>query len=435
MANERGNRTIRVGALARVEGEGALYVKVKGGQVAEVRLNIFEPPRFFEALLRGRDFREAPDITARICGICPIAYQMSAVHALENALGVRVDGALRDLRRLIYCGEWIESHALHVVMLHAPDFLGYPDGIRMAQDHPEAVRRGLQIKKVGNEIMTLLGGREIHPINVRVGGFYRAPAAGELAPLAERLKWAREASLELVRWTSGFTFPELEHDYEFVSLRHPEEYPMNEGRIVSSNGLDIGAAEYDNTFTEEQVAHSHALHSKMNGRGSYLVGPLARYNLNFDRLSPLAKEAAHDAGLGSAVLNPFKSIVVRAVEILYACDEALRLIDRYEQPASPAIEVAPSETTGMAATEAPRGLLYHRYRIAADGAIREAKIVPPTSQNQSIMESDLRLFVSGHLDLPKTELRASCEQVVRNHDPCISCATHFIRLELDEAES
>ena len=237
-------RTIKVDLLARVEGEGGLFVKIKGDRVVEVKLNIFEPPRFFEALLRGRDFREAPDITARICGICPVAYQMSSVHAMEHALGVEVGGQLRELRRLLYCGEWIESHALHIYMLHAPDFLGYQDSIAIARQHPDIVKRGLQLKKVGNEIVSLLGGREIHPINVRVGGFYKLPSKQDFAALAERLKWAREAALETVWWVSGFPFPDFEQDYTFVSLRHPGEYPFNEGRIVSSAGLDIPARDY-----------------------------------------------------------------------------------------------------------------------------------------------------------------------------------------------
>lgn len=182
------SETIKVNYLARVEGEGGLYVKIKDNAVSEVKLKIFEPPRFFEAFLRGRHFSEAPDLTSRICGICPVAYQMSAVHALEDAFGLTVSGPLRALRRLIYCGEWLESHALHVFMLHAPDFLGYADALRMAQDHPEMVKLGLKLKKVGNDLVTFLGGREIHPINVRVGGFYRVPAKQELATLKERLK-------------------------------------------------------------------------------------------------------------------------------------------------------------------------------------------------------------------------------------------------------
>ncbi|HUZ71993.1 MAG TPA: Ni/Fe hydrogenase subunit alpha [Stellaceae bacterium] len=424
-------KTITVDYLARVEGEGGLKIVVRDGVVQNAELSIFEPPRFFEAFLRGRAFTEAPDITARICGICPVAYQMSAVHAMEHALGVTVAGPLRELRRLLYCGEWIESHTLHIYMLHAPDFLGYAGAVDMARDHADAVRRGLALKKAGNEIMTLIGGREIHPINVRVGGFYRVPRRREFEPLAERLKWARDAALETVRWTAGFDFPDRERDYAFVALRHDAEYPFNEGRILSSRGLDIEAAQWDEHFEETHVERSTALHARFRGGGSYLVGPLARYNLNFDHLSPLAQEAARAAGLGRSCANPYRSITVRAVEVLYACDEALRIIDAYDAPEQAAVAVAPRAATGFAATEAPRGLLYHRYRLDDDGTIAEARIVPPTSQNQASIEEDLANFVGGFLDLPDDDLRRRCEQTVRNYDPCISCSTHFLRLEMD----
>jgi len=427
------SKTIQVDYLARVEGEGALLVKLKGRQVADVKLKIFEPPRFFEAFLRGRNFSEAPDITARICGICPVAYQMSACHAMEDALGVKVEGPLRELRRLLYCGEWIESHTLHVYMLHAPDFLGYEDVIRLAKDHPSEVQRGLRLKKTGNEIVNLLGGREIHPINVRVGGFYRVTPKSELVSLAEKLKWARDAALETVRWVAKLPFPDFERDYEFVALRHPDEYPFNEGRLVSNKGLDIANREYEQHFIEEHVAHSNAWHSTLKDRGAYFVCPQARYNLNFDKLSPLAQEAARDAGLGPVCRNPFQSIIVRSVETLYACDEALRIIEAFEMPDKPAVDVESRVSVGYGCTEAPRGILYHRYRLDEHGAILDAKIVPPTSQNQKTIEADLRQFVPANLDMPKDKLQWQCEQAIRNYDPCISCATHFLKLHIERA--
>ena len=423
--------TIKVDYLSRVEGEGALLVKVAGQKVTDVKFRIFEPPRFFEAFLRGRKFDEAPDITARICGICPIAYQMGACHAMEDALGVKVTGPLRDLRRLIYCGEWIESHALHVYMLHAPDFLGYEDAIRMAKDHLAEVQRGLRLKKAGNAIVSLLGGREIHPVNVRVGGFYKVPGKRELAALSEELKWAREAALETVRWVATFSFPEFERDYEFVALRHPEEYPFNEGRLVSNHGLDISIREYEQHFAEEHVAHSNALHSRLKERDAYFVGPQARYSLNFDKLSPLAQEAALAAGLGKTCGNPFQSIIVRSVELVQACGEALRIIDRYEMPDAPAVKVEPHAGTGYGCTEAPRGICYHRYRLDERGIILDAKIVPPTSQNQKTIEADLWQFVPANIGMQKDKLQWRCEQAVRNYDPCISCATHFLKLDIE----
>jgi coenzyme F420-reducing hydrogenase alpha subunit len=424
-------KTIKVDYLARVEGEGAMDVRIRGGRVTEVRLRIFEPPRFFEAFLRGRRFSEAPDITARICGICPVAYQMSAVTAMEDVCGVQVEEPVRLLRRLLYCGEWIESHALHIYLLHAPDFLGYESAIHLARDHPEVVQRGLRLKKAGNDLMTLLGGREVHPINVRVGGFYRVPAKGDLAQVAEQLKWARDAALETVRWAGTLPFPDYEHDYEFVSLRHPQEYPIIEGRLVSTRGLDIAVREYDHHFVEEHIPYSNALHSRLRARGAYLVGPLARYNLNFDRLPAPVQEAAREAGLGPVCRNPFRSIVARSVEVLFACEEALRLIDLYEPPQQPFVEVPPRAGTGYGCTEAPRGILYHRYTIDAAGVITEAKIVPPTAQNQKAMEEDLREFVAPRVDLDHATLTWQCEQAIRNYDPCISCATHFLTLRLD----
>jgi coenzyme F420-reducing hydrogenase alpha subunit len=424
-------RTIKVDYLARVEGEGALYIKTTNGSVSDVQLKIFEPPRFFEAFLRGRKFTEAPDIVARICGICPVAYQMSSVHAMEEALGIRVEGTLRELRRLLYCGEWIESHALHVFLLHAPDFLGFQDAISMAKDHPDAVQKGLRLKKAGNAIVTLLGGREIHPINVRVGGFYKTPAKNELRSLTDDLNWARDAALETVRWASTLDFPDFEPEYEFVALRHPSEYPFNEGSLVSNMGLDIPVREYERHFVEEHVSYSNALHSVHKGSGPYLVGPLARYSLNSDRLSPLARQAAGDAGLGATCSNPFKSILVRGVEIVYACEEALRIIASYEPPDRPFVPANPRAGTGHGCTEAPRGILYHRYGIDEEGVIVDAKIVPPTSQNQKRIELDLRQLVPQYIDLPDKQLTWRCEQAIRNYDPCISCATHFLKLTID----
>jgi len=424
-------KIIKVDTLARVEGEGALYIKIKDNFVQDVRLKIFEPPRFFEAFLRGRDFKEVPDITARICGICPVAYQMSSVHAMENALGVKVDGPLRELRRLLYCGEWIESHVLHIFMLHAPDFLGYEDAIQMAKDHGSIVEQGLQLKKAGNDLVTRIGGREIHPVNVRVGGFYKVFKKREFDDLVERLKWARGAALETVRWASRLPFPEFEQDYEYVSIRHPEEYPFNEGRLVSSRGLDIDISEFDRHFEEQHVEHSNALHSVLKKRGAYFVGPMARFNLNFDRLSPLARDAAKQAGLPGTCNNPFKSIVVRSVEVLYAFDEALRILGNYEMPDRPCIEIEPKAGTGYGCTEAPRGTLFHRYTIDTTGKVLDAQIIPPTSQNQKTIENDLREFVSKYLDLPEDRLTWQCEQAIRNYDPCISCATHFLKLTMD----
>lgn len=424
-------RTIKVDYMARVEGEGAFHVRMVGGKVIEAKLNIFEPPRFFEAFLRGRSWTEVPDITARICGICPIAYMSSSITAMESIAGIKVDGQLRELRRLIYCGEWIESHVLHLAMLHAPDFLGYEDAIQMAADHPEVVQTALRVKKLGNTLMTVLGGREIHPINLRVGGFYRAPAVEELRALRPELEWAKGAAVDILELVSTFSFPDFERDYEFVAMRHPSEYPLWEGRIVSNKGLDIGLEEFFDHFEEEHVEHSTSLHSRLKGKEDYMVGPVARYNLNFDRLTPLCQELAVKHGLGEYCRNPFKSIQIRAIETVYAVEEAIRIIDAYEMPAAPAVPAKPRAGRGYGCSEAPRGICYHTYEIDERGIVLSARIAPPTAQNQKCIEEDLRLLVPTIADLPDDELTWKCEQAIRNYDPCISCSCHFLKLEIE----
>lgn len=426
-------KNIKVDYLARVEGEGGLSIKLKDDRVVDVQLRIFEPPRFFEAFLQGRSFMEVPDITARICGICPVAYQMSSCHAMESIAGVQVGGVLRELRRLLYCGEWIESHVLHTFMLHAPDFLGYPDAIQMAKDHPDLVKLALRLKKHGNDIMVRLAGREIHPINVRVGGFYRAPSRKELLSLVDDLKWSRDAALQALDVLAGLPFPEFEQDYEYVALRHPDEYPFNEGRLVSNKGLDIDIADYDEHFVEVHVAYSNALHSRLKKRDNYHVGPLARYNLNFDRLPDSVKKVAKAHKLEPPVNNPFKSIAVRGLETLFAVEEALRIIEAYEPPDTPYVEVVPRAGTGHGCTEAPRGILYHRYTLDDEGIVQAARIIPPTSQNQKTMENDLWHFVEHGIetDMEHDRLAYTCEQAIRNYDPCISCSVHFLKLDIE----
>ena len=428
--SERTER-IHVGALARVEGEGALHVRVRDGTVEEVRLEIYEPPRFFEALLRGRSYLEPVDITARICGICPIAYQMSAALAIEDACGVRVEGPIRDLRRLIYCGEWIESHALHIYLLHAPDFLGCDGAIEMARDHPDLVRSGLQLKKAGNALLELIGGRPVHPVNPCVGGFYRAPTRTELRTLLDPLERARETALATVRWAAALDFPDLRIDAELVSLAPPDEYPMFGERIRSTDSLDIPVSAFSQAFVEEQSDHSTALWSSHLGQ-PYLVGPLARFTLGSANLSADVRSEARAAGFEGGCRNPFQSIVVRALEVLEACGQAIGIIDSYEEPDPPRVQVPPRAGVGHGASEAPRGLLYHRYRIDAEGRIEEAVIVPPTSQNQRVIEEDVRRVVAAGLDSPREQLAWRCEQAIRNHDPCISCATHYLSLEFDQ---
>ncbi len=430
--SKTGTRTIKVDDLARVEGEGALYLRVRGEVIQDLKFRIHEPPRFFEALLQGRAYSEAPDITARICGICPIAYIMGATHAMEDALGVTVGGPLRDLRRLVYCGEWIESHVLHAFLLHAPDFLGYEDSISLSKDHPEVVKKALTIKKTGNEILEVIGGRAIHPVNLKVGGLYKNPSKDAVAALIPQLEEGLKIAEELTAFVSGLTFPDYRYDYTCVSLKHPDEYAITEGRLVSNKGMDISIAEFEQHFDEEHVEHSNALHGVAEATGgAYLTGPIARFNNNFDQLSPKAKKLAKKAGLDGYCDNPFQSIVVRMIETVYAFEEALRLAKAYDPSAVETIEIKPKAGEGFGCTEAPRGICYHGYALDKKGNITRAKIMPPTSQNQKQIERDLWGVVEKNLHLKDEDLKWRCEQTIRNYDPCISCATHFLKLTVE----
>lgn len=433
-----GGRTLAVDGLARVEGEGALRVEVRDGAVADVELRIFEPPRYFEEVLRGRPAADAPDLTARVCGICPVSYQLASCGAVEDATGVDVAASspgITALRRLIACGEWVQSHALHVTVLHAPDFTGFPDAVALAEVDPLSVRRGLALKHMGSRLIEVVGGRAVHPVNVRVGGFYRAPDPAEVAALAAPLRQAVADALETVAWVSGFDMPEVEGSYRFVALRPEEGYVAATGRVVTSEGLELDGPAFAELAVETEVPTSTARQARLGGRDAYLTGPLARYALLGDRLPAEAAAAARRAGLGAACTNPFRSIVVRAVEVVAACEEALALVEAYEPPDPPAVEVpAPrAGAVGVGLTEAPRGVLLHRYVLGGDGTMRAARLMPPTAQNQLAIEDDLFRVAEAGLDLSDDALTARCEQAVRNHDPCISCAAHFLDVTVERS--
>jgi sulfhydrogenase subunit alpha len=424
--------TIEVPALARVEGEGGLYIALKDGQAVEVRLDIYEPPRFFEGFLVGRFLQDVPDITARICGICPVAYQMSSVTALENALNVEVTPEAYALRRLMYCGEYIESHALHIYLLQAPDLLGMPSALDLAAVASDVVKTALRMKKVGNELLKAIGGRSVHPVNVCVGGFYRWPDAAPLKALLPELEWALEAAKEAVKWSVTLPFPELKIDYNYVAIHNPDEYGVIKGEVWSSTGSHLSVADFETRYLEEHVKHSNALHGYTSDGNHYLVGPISRLNLNHEQLLPEAKKALKDAGIKLPITNPYKSLIARAVELVHFYEEAIQLVKAYD-PSGPAhLDLKLKAGEGSGASEAPRGLLYHRYKIDEQGLIQFARIVPPTAQNLPRIEQDLFALAPQIVALPHDQATLTAEHLVRSYDPCISCATHFLKLKVED---
>lgn len=420
------NKTINVPILTRLEGHGALEITIENQKIDILELKIFEPPRFFEKLLEGRNFDELLDIVARICGICPVAYQMTAAHAVENCFGMNIDPWLHDMRRLFYCGEWLESHNLHIHFLALPDFLGYKSLTEMAKEYPDHVRKGLRLQNIGNEIIKLFGGRSVNPVGACIGGFYRAPTEVEVSLLLTKLQEHEKLAEGLVYWTTTLPFHENVQDFTCVSLRHETEYPMNEGNIVSNKGLNIPIHEFDLYFSERQVPYSNALHCKLLEE-PYLVGPLARVNLNMDRLPDAIKNLMSRIPIKFPSNNMNHSIVARAIEVFYAVHEAIRILKSYRYPQNSVQPVIPKSGKGYGCTEAPRGLLWHQYELNDEGNIKKARIVPPTSQNQSRIEQDLRFSLEQFgLDKSTEELRTYSEMIIRNYDPCISCSTHFL---------
>jgi coenzyme F420-reducing hydrogenase alpha subunit len=425
-------KNIEVPALARVEGEGGLYIGLENGKAIEIRLDIYEPPRFFEGFLKDRFLQEVPDITARICGICPVAYQMSSAYALENALGIKISPQARALRRLMYCGEYIESHALHIYMLQAPDLLGKESALELAAEAPDVVKKALRLKKIGNELLKAIGGRSVHPVNVCVGGFYSWPDEKDIKSLLPDLEWGLQAALETVKLALTLDYPFLEIDYEFVALHHPDEYGVIEGDVLSSNGRKLSIAEFETGYIEEHVRHSNALHSHTVDSNTYLVGPLARLNLNHEQLLPNAKQALKESGIQLPIKNPYKSLIARAIEVVHFYEEAIQLVKEYK-PTGPAhVELKLKAGEGTGATEAPRGLLYHRYKIDDNGMIQFAKITPPTAQNLPRIEADLFALTPRIINMPEAQATLTAEHLVRAYDPCISCATHFLKLKVEE---
>ncbi|WP_075186441.1 Ni/Fe hydrogenase subunit alpha [Teredinibacter haidensis] len=422
---------INVPVMVRVEGEGALEFTAKSGEIEKLHLKIYEPPRLFEKFLEGQNYTEVPVMAARICGICPIAYQMTSIRAIERLFGVDPGPWVHDMRRVVQCGEWLQSHALHIHLLATPDFLGYDNAIAMAQDHPETVKRGMKLQGLGNDLLALLGGRSVHPIGLKVGGFYRAPEKREVSDLVDRLENALEDARGVVEWTAGLDLPMDHQAFNCVAVHNDQEYGLNEGVLVTTRHQQINFEDYPTRFKEHQVKHSTAFYSTLDNE-SYFVGPLARMNLNFDQLPQEVKKLCADVGLKFPSTNMFDNVRARAVESYYCILEGLRILKNYQRPKHACVDVTPKPGIARHCTEAPRGMIFHQFKIDGNGKVETACMIPPTSQNQASIEANLKNAVLEYgLDNPDDDLRMLCEKIIRNYDPCISCSTHFLNLKIN----
>ncbi len=418
---------IKIEELTRVEGHGNIVIDVKKGRIKELRLEIIESPRFFEAMLRGRRFDEAQHIMSRICGICAVSHTSASLKAIEAAMGMEISLQSVLLRKLAFTGETLQSHILHLFFLVLPDLVGAGSIVPLLSSHPEMARTGLELKRLANEICAVVGGRHIHPISMWPGGMVHVPKTDELKKLRRGLEGVFSGLDGTMEFLAAYPAPEFTKDREFVSLTDGDEFPLYDGSPVSSRGYSFTAGEYTKRIKEYLVPHSAAKHAKTIG-GTFMVGALARVNNNFKKLGKRARAAAAKGGLKPVCANPFMNNMAQLVECYQVAGDALNAIERLLDM-GPRLEEVKKPTRGgrgIGIVEAPRGTLYHEYEINRDGIVEEAVCVIPTAQNLRSIEEDLRAFVPLILDKPKAEITKSIETLVRAYDPCISCSTHIM---------
>ncbi len=422
---------VNVEHITRVEGHGNIVLNVKEGKIEELRLEIVESPRFYEAMLVGRNWYEAGHIACRICGICSISHTTASVHALESGLGIRPSEQTTLMRKLAYYGEMLQSHLLHCYFLAAPDYVGAPSVFPLVSSHPEVVQRALKLKRLANDMCSVIGGRHIHPLSIKVKAFPKLPDKDAVRAVRDRIEEALPDFQATVELFKSFEVPQFERDMEFVCLHDPDEYAMFEGDVIRSSKCgDTRVSDYKQQTREFVVPHSTAKHSQSEV-GPYMVGGLARFNVNYDQLHPAAKEAADILGLKPVCTNSIHNNTAQIVECVHSAYTALedtdRLLDMDWVEEDPAVEAKACRCIG--ATEAPRGILFHDYTLDDDGYITEANVITPTAQNLNNIEHDMHALVPQILGREPDEIRLLLEMLVRAYDPCISCSTHLLKVE------
>ncbi|MCL6584166.1 MAG: nickel-dependent hydrogenase large subunit [bacterium] len=430
--NPFNSKTISIDYLARTEGESGLMVKIaEGGDVQEIKLKIFEPPRFFEGFLVGRKYSEAGDIVSRICGICPISHLTTSLQAVEDAMGIMPSPQTRRLRRLMCVSQVVASHIIHLYMFVLPDYFGYPGFAEMMPEFKKETDYLLAMKEAVNNVAEKIGGRPLNPVSMVVNGFTKLPDRETMLSLAEGIRAVLPMAYETAMMMSRLPYPDLETEGEFAALRKEAsgeeergEYAFNEGRLVSSGGLNLDIHDYFAAFCEQEQGYAQAKKSFLKTGNTYMSGALARVNLKFDQLHDETKKLAQEIGFSRPDRNPFHNNLAQALEIYDGMLESIRLLSEIDPKKEvPSVDIRAGE--GVAITEAPRGLLMHRYVIDRRGVIEEANLITPTSQNFANIERDLHLLAARYGQSDDHEaLRLKCEQLIRAYDPCFSCSVH-----------
>ena len=430
MAN---NLNVEVAPLSRVEGHGDLIINVKNKKIEKLIFRIPESPRFFEAMLVGRKYDEPSHITSRICGICSVAHTCASIKATEKALDVKPSDQTIKLRKLIYHHENVQSNVLHVYFLAAPDFFGVGSIIPLVETYPEVVNIALRTKKMANDIVRIIGGRAVHPIRTVIGGFTKLPTEEEMIKMKEILQASYpdlEKSLEILR---TLKIPEFERKTEYISISDTSDYALYDGNIKSTDGWEIDDQDYLDKMKEKVVKYSTAKHCWANGN-VFMVGALARFNNNYQKLTGNAKKYAEDLGLVAPCHNTFMNNIAQFVEIVHSIDDSIRLIDKILEEGldedKAMAEIKPKAGRGVGVVEAPRGLLIHDYTYNDKGRVEKANLIIPTGMNYANIEKDMHALVPSIIDKSEDEIRLTCEMLIRAYDPCISCSTHFLKVKL-----
>jgi len=420
---------IKLSHIAKVEGHAELNLEIDNGKLLKCELGSIEGSRFFEGIVVDRKYDEAKEITSRICGICSVGHSMTSLKATEDAFNVKVTKQTELLRELMTIGERLRSHATHLYFLVLPDYLGYESAIEMAPKYKKEVKEALELMKTGNEIVRVVGGRQMHPVSSEVGGFTSIPSKEDVTYLISLLKKSKPLALKSLKLFASLKYPDLDVPTEHIALKVDKDLPLLNGPIVSDKGLRTTAHDYKNFLNEQIIKHSTAKFGMKNGK-SYITGTIARINLNYRNLNPQIKKILSSNNILFPSNNFFHNIVAQAIELVIWAENGLKILEENEFKLEKPVSFAPRSARGIAATEVPRGILFHEYVYNQDGTIKSSNIITPTVQKLPAMEDRLKVYVQQMLDhhKEKNHIIMECEKLIRAFDPCFSCSTHFLKV-------